>query len=154
VTGPPRDWDKELAEIDRLIAKQPVAGGAGPVAGSAGAAPPPARRAAAPEGSPPVRTGRTILTAWIRVLLGVVVAAGVARWPYTHACGAALYGYVAAAGGVAVVGLWGVATTWRRRMGLAHTLSLLVTLWGAVLVGKAVLERTGYVKVSSTWACP
>ena len=154
MTGPPRDWDKELAEIDRIIAKQPVAGGGGQVARSAEAPTPAARREAAPDGFTPPRTRRTVLTAWIRVVLGVAVAAGVTRWPYAHACGLALYGYLAAAGGVALVGLWGVVTSWRRRMGLAHTLSLLVALWGAGLVGKAVLERTGYVKVPAAWSCP
>ena len=157
MTGPPRDWDKELAEIDKIIAKQPLPGSA---AGGAGAPPVPAPRAAAApapvaraaSAPAPVRGGA--LAAWIRVGLGVVVAVGVAQWPYRHACGIALYGYLAAAGGVSLVGLWGVVTGWRRRIGLAHTIALLVTLWGALIVGKAVLDRSGYVKQPATWVCP
>ena len=158
MTGPPRDWDKELAEIDKIIAKQP-AGGAGPAA--ALPAPAASPRGAQPTASratsgsvAPARTRRTILTTWIRVLLGVVVAAGVTQWPYPHACGLALYGYLAAAGGVVLAGLWGAVTAWRRRMGLAHTLALLVAVWGGVLVGKAVLDRMSYAKVPLAWTCP
>jgi hypothetical protein len=158
VTGPPRDWDKELAEIDKIIAKQPMGG-----PGAAGALPAPAasprgaRPTAPATGSgaaAPARTGRTVLTTWIRVLLGVVVAASVTRWPYAHACGLALYGYLAAAGGVVLAGLWGAVTAWRRRMGLAHTLALLVAVWGGVLVGKAVLDRSDWAKQPAGWACP
>ena len=158
MTGPPRDWDKELAEIDKIIAKQPLPGSA---AGGAGAPPVPAARAApataaaarpAALPAPPAR--RAVLTTWIATALGVIVAVGVAQWPYQHACGLALYGYLAAAGGVALVGLWGAVTAWRRRVGLAHTIALLVTLFGGLLVGKAVLDRSGYVKQPATWACP
>lgn len=153
MTGPPRDWDKELAEIDKIIAKQPapVAGKPVPATGGAPAPAPPARQAAAP--SPPAR-GRSALTGWVRVLLGVVVAVGVAQWPYAHACGWPLYGYLAAAGGVALVGLWGAVISWRRRMGLAHLISLAVVLWGSGLVGKVFLDRSEYARHPATWACP
>jgi hypothetical protein len=85
--------------------------------------------------------------------LGVAVAVGVTQWPYLHACGLAAYGYAAAAGGVVLAGLWGAVTSWQRRMGLAHVVSLLVALWGGVLLGRAVLDRTTYVKVPLTWRC-
>ena len=48
MTGPPRDWDKEMAEIDKIIAKQPVAAPGKPAAVSAstpGGAAAPARAA-------------------------------------------------------------------------------------------------------------
>ena len=153
MTGPPRDWDKEMAEIDKLIAKQPTAApsGQGSVVRGAPAALPAPQRAAAP---PVARGGREALFTWVRVLLGVGVAAAVGlAWPYAHACGVPLYGYLAAAGGVVLVGLWGVVASWRSRMGLAHTLALLATLAGAVLVGKVVLDRSSYPKVPSTWRC-
>jgi len=150
VTGPNRDWDKEMAEIDKIIAKQPVAPPGKPV--PAGAAPVPApSRAALPA---PARSGKTVLTAWIRVLLGVAVAVGVTQWPYAHACGVMLYLYLAAAGGVVLAGLWGAVTAWHRRMGLAHLLSLLVTIWGAGLVAKTVLDRSSYAKHPAVWTCP
>jgi hypothetical protein len=149
VTGPNRDWDKEMAEIDKIIAKQPVAPPGKPVpAGAASAAP--ATRAALP---PPARTGRSVLTAWIRVALGVAVAVGVTQWPYAHACGLLLYAYLAAAGGVVLAGLWGAVTSWNRRMGVAHIVSLLVTIWGTGLVAKTVLDRSSYVGHPAGWAC-
>lgn len=151
MTGPPRDWDKEMAEIDKIIAKTPAVSsqGSGVKALGSGA---PARSGA--DVAPVVRSKRTLITAWVRVILGVAVAAGVTQWPYAHACGMALYLYLGAAGGVVLAGLWGVVTTWNRRMGVAHTLSLLVTLWGAALAGKAVLDRSNYVKHPLAWTCP
>jgi hypothetical protein len=85
--------------------------------------------------------------------LGVVVAYGVTLWPYAHLCGLQLYGYLGAAAGVVLAGLWGAITSWNRRMGLAHLLSLLVTVWGAGLLSKAILERTDYAKSPLTWSC-
>ena len=151
MTGPPRDWDKEMAEIDKIIAKQPATVAGKPVPAASGAPAAPARQGAAPL---PVARGRTALTGWVRVLLGVAVAIGVAQWPYAHACGVPLYGYLAAAGGVVLAGLWGAVTSWRRRMAMAHVLSLIVTLWGGVLAGKAFLDRSDYARHPATWACP
>jgi hypothetical protein len=148
MTGPPRDWDKEMAEIDKISAVQPAAPTGRPAASGTGA--PPTRQETLP---PALRGGRTALTAWVRVALGVAVAVGVTQWPYLHACGLAAYGYAAAAGGVVLAGLWGAVTSWKRRMGLAHVVSLLVALWGSVLLGKAVLDRTAYVDTPLTWSC-
>jgi hypothetical protein len=151
VTGPPRDWDKELAEIDKIMAKQPA-----PAPGkSAPAAASPALPAASRQAALPApRGGRAVLTTWVRVGLGVAVAVGVAQWPYGHGCGLALYGYLAAAGGVALAGLWGAVVSWKRRIGLAHTIAVLVAIWGGVLLGRAVLDRSDIVKHPLTWTCP
>jgi len=151
VTGPPRDWDKEMAEIDKIIAKQPAVG----AQGSGGRASPsaPVQRAAT-ESGPVVRSGRAVLTTWLRVSLGVTVAAGVSlAWPYAHACGVPLYGYVAAAAGVFLAGLWGAVASWARRMAAAHLIALLVTLTGALIVGKVFLDRSTYPSRPSTWSC-
>lgn len=145
---PPRDWDKELADIDRLIAKQPVA----PPPVPAGA---PGARPAAPSGrrAPEPPRHRAVLTAWLRVLLALGAAAAMTQWPYAHRCGLPLYLYVGAAAAVAVAGIWGAVTAWKRRMPLAHFVSLLVALWGAGLVGRVVLDRTDYVKTPLPWTC-
>jgi len=142
-----------MAEIDKIIAKQPgtgVRGKGSEVRGGPAALAAPQRAASVA----PTRTGRDALATWVRVLLGVTVAVGVGlAWPYAHACGLPLYGYLAATGGVALAGLWGAVTSWSRRMGLAHIVSLLVALWGAALLGKAILERTEYAKQPTTWSC-
>jgi hypothetical protein len=150
---PPRDWDKEMAEIDRIIAKQPTpVAPRGEVAPSRSAGASPGVRPAA---AVPAVRGHTRFTAWIRVLLGLTVAVGVAfAWPYSHGCGLPLYGYLAAAGGVAVAGLWAAVATWRRRLGVAHVLALLVIGCGAFLIVKTVLDRTGYPSHPATWSCP
>jgi hypothetical protein len=154
VTGPPRDWDKEMAEIDKLIAKQPAQGAREPGSQGARVAPaalPAPQRAAAVA---PTRSGREGLVTWVKVLLGVGVAAAVGlAWPYAHGCGVPLYGYLAAAGGVVLVGLWGLVASWKSRIPLAHILALLATLAGAVLAGKVVLDRSSYPKVPLTWRC-
>jgi hypothetical protein len=153
VTGPPRDWDKEMAEIDKLIAKQPVAPPKGPelLGRPAPAALPAGRPAAAPA---PVSSRRDALWTWLGVLAGAGVAGAVVfAWPYRHDCGLPLYGYLAASGGVLVVGLWGAVTSWTRRISAAHFLALLVTLTGAVLVGKVLLDRTEYPRVPAAWRC-
>jgi hypothetical protein len=155
VTGPGRDWDKELADIDKIIAKTPPA----QLAAQAGGGPP----AAPPPGGPPARgpsvsaapVGRkAALSTWLRVLLGVALAAGMTQWPYFHACGPALFLYLGSSGVVVLAGLWGAVTSWRRRMGLAHTMSLLVLLTGLVLAASEVLPRIGYAKRAAVWFCP
>lgn len=155
MTGPPRDWDKEMAEIDKIIAKTPVAQGArepgSQGARGAPAALPAPQRASGPA---PSRGGREGLVTWVKVFLGVGVATAVAfAWPYAHVCGIPLYGYLAAAGGVALVGLWGVVASWQSRKALAHLLALLATLTGVVLAGKVLLDRTNYPKQPSMWTC-
>jgi hypothetical protein len=156
---PPRDWDKELAEIDKIIAKQPLPVPAAPAAQSPtprgyprAAEPSPSRRAVESP-RPEVPRHRLVLTTWLRVLLALVVAAAMTQWPYAHGCGLQLVWYLGAAAGVILAGLWGTVISWKRRMPGAHVVSLLVTLWGANLAGKVVLDRTDYVKNTLTWQC-
>ena len=157
MTGPPRDWDKEMAEIDKIIAKQPVTQGARePGSQGARALQPGSSAPSVPQRAAPVAVGRReALGTWVKVLLGAGVATAVAFfWPYSHGCGLKLYGYIAAAAGVMIVGLWGVVASWKSRMGFAHLLALLSMLLGGALIAKSVLDRTTYPKLPSTWTCP
>lgn len=150
--GGPRDWDRELADIDKIIAGTP------PAKLTAGASP-----AAAPT-APAAPAGRSIsagtvskresLSTWFRVGLGMLLGVGMTQWPYFHACGTSLFIYLGAIGVVGLAGLWGAVTSWRRRMGLAHTLSLLVLLWGGVLAAATILPRIDYAKRTAEWWCP
>jgi hypothetical protein len=138
-----RDWDKELAEIDKVIAKGP-APGSGVPAGPAGRSPAPARD----------RGGRLAsFTTWLRVLLGLLLAVGMTQWPYPNACGLNLAVYLGAITAVIVTGVWSSISSWQRRLGLAHTLSLLVFLWGVILAAREVLPRIGYTRHARTWTC-
>jgi hypothetical protein len=38
-------------------------------------------------------------------------------------------------------------------MGLAHSIALLVTLWGLVMAGAAILPRIGYARTAAAWWC-
>ena len=136
----PRDWDKELAAIDKAMAKAPA-----PVAGAPAATRGPALPAAVPK--------RAAVATWLRVLLGLTLAGAMTQWPYAHQCGVELYFYLAAALTVIVAGVWSGISSWYRRLGWAHTLSLLVVLWGIFLASREVLPRVGYAKHIAYWVC-
>ncbi|MGH7562269.1 MAG: hypothetical protein ACRENB_14760 [Gemmatimonadales bacterium] len=142
MTGPKRDWDKELADIDKLMAAPPA-----PAAGRPAA---PATRQAGPAAV----SRREALGAWLRVGLGVAAGAAVSQWPYAHACGLGLWLYLGAAATVVVAGFWGLIASWRRRLGLAHVVALAVLLWGAILVAGVILPRVGYARTAAAWTCP
>lgn len=144
----PRDWDKELADIDKVISRMPAQGAA--PAGTAPAALPAGRPAAAG----PTGGKLAVFTTWLRVGLGIALAVGITQWPYPSACGLNLIVYLGAIGVVIVAGLWSSISSWRRRMGLAHTLSLLVLLWGLILGAREILPRAGYARHVRTWSCP
>ncbi|HEX6090019.1 MAG TPA: hypothetical protein VFZ13_07645 [Gemmatimonadales bacterium] len=149
----PRDWDRELAEIDKVIARSPDAPAPGrpaipagrpvPVPGSAPAIPPPAAL--------PNRRGRA--GAWVLTLLAVALAAVFPFWPYLHQCGFGLIGYAASVGILVLLGIWAAVATWRHRLGLAHFLSLLTLLWGLGLAAMILLPRLGYAREALTWDC-
>ena len=140
----PRDWDKELAAIDKVMAKAPAQL---PAQGGGGT---PAGRPAAPVN---VVGRKAVFFTWLRVLLAVLVAAAMTQWPYSHACGVNLFIYLGAVGGVIAAGLWSGITSWQRRLGLAHTIALLVTLWGLVLAAAQILPRIGYARHIAQWWC-
>ena len=94
-----RDWDRELAKIDKLMGAEP----APPPPVARPAAPPnpagtgtpavrqaeaPARPASRPPGPPP----RGGLRVWAWTLLGPLGVVGLGLWPYSRSCGALRYG--------------------------------------------------------------
>jgi hypothetical protein len=148
MTGP-RDWDKELAAIDKAIERLPAGGAPAPSpTATKGAPAAPGRRADAPV----ARTGRSGTT-WLRVLLVLALAAAMPFWPYAHRCGLNLYLYLGAAAFVVLAGVWGGVRAWHSRLGLAHVLSLLSVLWGLGHVASEVLPRIGYAAASLPWTC-
>ena len=147
MSQPPRDWDKELAKIDRAMAETPARPGV--PAPSARAAPGPTVRGP----STPAVAGRARAATWFRVLLTVALAVALPLWPYAHGCGSGLWLYLAA---VAVTGLsavWAAFSAWHRRQGLAHLLALLSLAWVVTLGAREVLPRTGYARATSAWVC-
>ena len=148
-----RDWDREMREVDKLLAKLPEAD---PTLGRGAPTVPrayPAHGVQTPLPTGPAAAGAR-LTTWIRVGLGLALGVGMLVWPYSHVCGAKLLFYMIGAGTVIVAGAWTGVSSWKRRMGLAHLLSVGLIGWGLVLAAGVVLPRVGYAKQAAVWFCP
>lgn len=150
-----RDWDREMREVDKLLAKLPDAD---PTLGRGIPTVPVSPRpvAGGPTGglhpAGPAR-GRAWVTTWLRVGLGLVLAIGMLAWPYSHACGLKLVFYLIGATTVTVAGVWSALSSWKRRLGIAHTLSIILIMWGLALAARQVLPRvTG--KTTVPFFCP
>jgi hypothetical protein len=149
--GQPRDWDKELAAIDKLMEAGPPAQAAPVPAPAGGKAPAPA----VPGGEARRAAGRyaPFLT-WVRLVLGLALGAAMTQWPYTHGCGVALFAYLGGVVAVLVAALWSGVSSWKTRSAFAHSLSLALFVWGGFLAAREVLPRIGYAKQPATWTCP
>jgi hypothetical protein len=155
MTGtPPRDWDKELAEIDKLIGKSPPnAASAVPAVQGRSAGPRAAgTQPVAQAGKTPARSG-SVAGAWFRVGLGVVLGAAITQWPYPNACGVGLFVYMGTLGVVMFTGGWAAVSTWRKRIGLAHIAATGVIFWGLALLVRVLLPRLGYASEQLPWFC-
>jgi hypothetical protein len=144
MTEQPRNWDRELADIDKVMAKQ----GDAPPPG----APVPAPGGRAPAPGSPVRR-RSVALTWFWVALALAMGVALLLWPYQRACGLQLIFFLGAAGVTAVIAVLGALASWSHRRALAHVLSLLVILWTGFVVFREVLPRVGYAKTSLLWMC-
>jgi hypothetical protein len=138
MTEQPRDWDRELANIDRAISKQQPAA-TGPVQGGP---------------LPPTPQRRFVALTWFWTALAVVLAVALLLWPFDRNCGIRLVFFIGAGGLALLAGVVGAVTSWAHHRGLAHLLSLLVIVWAAVLVMREILPRVGYAKEARDWTCP
>lgn len=151
-----RDWDKEMAEVDRLLKRLPSAEptlgrGAEPtvrnpaVPGRAGATAETMFRSSA----------REWLGTWAKVGLGVLVGIGVTPgvWPYSHGCGLRLIFYLIGVTTVIAAGVWVGLSSWKRRLGFAHVVSQVLIVWGTLLLTREVLPRVG-ARAEALWLCP
>ena len=165
-----RDWDKELAKIDKqlgslsdeqLLGPTPVQLPA-PSKGSVpkGSAP---KAATSKPASAPIESGgdRPTTKSWAvyaRLTISVALGVGMVLWPYPSRCGPGLAAYLGAVTAVVGSGIWSAVWTWRHRASRAHVLSLLLVLWGLVLGSMEVLPRVGYAKADlghpANWSCP
>jgi hypothetical protein len=160
-----RDWEKELAAIDRQLASIPdeaLAPQAPP------AAPPaPGRQAmAAPRMQPapgpvivetPRRRWQSTVGLLLRLLLGIAAVVAVVMWPYGARCGLALAQYLAVVGVMGLAGLWTSVASWRHRAPLVHVLGLALVVTSGVFAAREVLPRVGYAMPTlehpAIWAC-
>lgn len=144
-----RDWDREMREVDRLLAKLPEAD---PTLGRGVPTVPVSPRTVV-GGAPQPASGRAWLTTWMRVGLGLALGLGMIVWPYGNSCGLKLVFYLIGATTVTVAGVWGALSSWRRRLGWAHALSIVLIIWGLALAGRQVLPRI-YGKQPIPFFCP
>ena len=142
--GGTRDWDKEMAKIDKQLES---------VSDSQLF---PEKKGAAPAQKAQVETQRAATTSWpaiLRLALSVALGIGILFWPYHNRCGLGLAGYLIAVTAVAGSGVWSALWTWRHRAGRAHALSILLLIWGLVLGATEILPRVGYAKQKLLWSC-
>jgi hypothetical protein len=135
MTEQPRDWDKELANIDRAMSKQAESPAKRPVP-------------TAPPGK------RFVALAWFWALLAILLAVALIVWPYDQSCGIRLIFFLGACLLAFLAGVVGGFTSWAHRQGVPLLLSLLVVLWAGVMAAREVLPRIGYARQSLEWTCP
>ena len=152
-----RDWDKEMAEVDRLLKKLPAAD---PTLGRPSGGEPTVRKPAAAPGSrwsggTAAPSARERVGTWAKVALGLLVAIGVTSgvWPYSHGCGLRLIFYLLGVTTVIAAALWASISSWKRRLGFAHVVSQILIVWGILLMTREVLPRLG-PKAEALWLCP
>jgi len=146
----PRDWDKELADIDKLIASGPSPAPAQVPA--KGGARPSAAPAAAPRAASGGRRERIASAVWF--LLAALMGVGLTfLWPYERTCGLGLYGYVGSIGLFGLASMWSTIWSWRTRSAAVHFLSIALLGWSAFLGAREILPRVGYAKQGANWEC-
>lgn len=143
-----RDWDAELKKIDKQMEK---------VSDEAMF---PTRGAATPQQKAAVveqHKATSTFGVFARLSLSVALGVGIIFWPYSARCGLGLAAYLGAVSALIVSGVWSSVWTFRHRAGRAHTLSLLLVLWGLVLAATDVLPRVGYAIPTAdhpaSWGC-
>ena len=156
-----RDWDRELAELDRRLASVP----AGPAAPAAAPAPNrgPELTTAAPTRAigtrtpPGRRSWRAQFALLFRLALGIAVVAALIYWPYSARCGIELGYYLGLVAALAVVGLITSTSAWRHRSSVVHVVGLAM-LAGAIAIGaREILPKVGYAIPTTAhpaaWSC-
>lgn len=139
----PRNWDKELANIDKAIARQPVPPPGTPPGTGGGVGTPPA-----------TSQRRFVALTWFWTALALILAVALPLWPNDKTCGLRLVFYMGAAGIALLMGVLGALSSWSYRRGLAHLLSLLVIVWAGIMAAREILPRTGYARQALEWTCP
>jgi hypothetical protein len=138
MTEQPRNWDKELADIDKVIARQPA-----PATAPAGGGQP---------AIPPQR--RFVALTWFWTGLAVVLAVALPLWPNDKSCGLKLVFYLGLAVIALLMGVLGALASWSHRRGLAFVLSLVAILWAGIMAAREILPRVGYARQELHWTCP
>lgn len=135
----PRNWDKELGDIDKAIARQPAPAPAPPVGATKPATQP---------------SRRFVALTWFWTVLALVLAVALPLWPNDKSCGLSLVFFIGAAGIALLMGVLGALSSWSYRRGLAHLLSLIAIVWAGIMAAREILPRSGYARQELQWSCP
>lgn len=147
------DLDSMRGEVDRLLRQlNPPAPGATRPSTMTAPLPRTRPRRRPPPPPPPIRLPSRH-GVWGRVALVALLTAAVTQWPY-RLCGFPLAGYLAAVTVVLVAAGWAAHASWRRRMGIAHIIAIVLIMAGATLTAMQILPRFGYAAVEMAWRCP
>ncbi len=148
-------WDREMAEVDKLLARLPDADPylKGEVTQRRVGGPAPGGGATPLAGAARTTGSAAWLGTWARVALGLLIGIGMTQWPYTHGCGLKLIFYMTGVVAVIAAGFWSSISSWRRRLGVAHVLSQALIIWGLVLAAREILPRVGYAKAPPSGFC-
>jgi hypothetical protein len=139
-----RDWDKEMARIDKKLESVSDAQLF------------PEKPGATTTQRVQVAADRAATRSWpaiLRLSLSVILGVGILFWPYGNRCGFGLAGYLIAVIAVASSGVWSGLWTWRHRTARAHVLSMLLIAWGLILGTTEILPRIGYARETLPWSC-
>ncbi|HET9064743.1 MAG TPA: hypothetical protein VFN22_02830 [Gemmatimonadales bacterium] len=150
-----RDWDREMAKIDRLMGKEPPSPspaprlpGASNVAATTRAT---ERNTSGPVANVPVAGGG--LRVWLTTLLGPVGVAALVMWPYGTTCGTWLWVYLLGVLAVFGASLMAMRAAWQHRRPMAMAVGVLTLIAALGLAAMIVLPRVGYAAASLTWTC-
>ena len=147
----PRDWDKELADIDKLLAAGPAPAQL-PAKGKAAPKAPAGEKREAGVG---FSGRRESIASVIWFLLATLLGVGLTfLWPYARSCGTGLYGYLGSIGAFGLASTWSIIWSWRTRRAAVHFLSVALLGWSTFLGAREILPRIGYAKKVATWECP
>ncbi len=153
---PDRDWEKELAKIDKQLSSLPDEALMPAAPEKQVKASVRSGRGAAPAASPEPRQ-TTSFGVFARLILALAVGVAMAFWPYPSRCGFGLIGYLGAVSVMTAGGVWASIWTWRHRASRAHLVSLAITVWGVLLGSLEILPRIGYAyptdKHPAAWSC-
>lgn len=149
-----RNWDRELAKIDRLMSDdQPAADSKVPAKRNEGGTP--AEQKAAPKAAPQGKAAGTgkLPRLWLMAVIGPIGAAALFIWPYGTDCGLPLYVYIVGALAVLGASLMTMRAAWQRHHGVAMLIGILTMLVALALMAAVILPRTGYAVVTLPWSC-
>ena len=97
---------------------------------------------------------RETVRVWSWVGLGALLSVAMLYWPYSRTGIWSILFYAFAVAMVIVAGVWGAQLTWKTRLGIAHTIALVVLLWGITLGAAETFPHRSCASTEAGAICP